>query len=150
MPRTYTQLYYHFVFATKLRYPYVTPELQADLYPFIGGALRNHGGTAIAMNGMPDHVHILARLRAHPSVAEIMKSIKGSSSNWINDTQRTTEHFGWQEGYGAFTVSTSMIEEVRRYIENQQQHHRRISLREEMISLFKKHGVDFREDRLDF
>ncbi len=150
MPRTYTQLYYHLVFATKLRHPYITAELQSDLYPFLGGAIRNHGGSALAINGMPEHVHILARLRAQPSVAEIMKSIKGSSSNWINDTRRADEHFGWQEGYGAFTVSASEVDRVRRYIENQQAHHQRMTLREEMIGLLRKHGVDFRESTLDF
>ncbi len=150
MPRTYTQLTYHFVFATKHRHPFITPELRKDLYPFIGGAIRNHGGTLISAGGMPDHVHLLAGLRAHPSVAEIMKSIKGSSSNWINDTDRTADHFGWQEGYAAFTVSRSELSKVRRYIENQEQHHQKRSLRDEMIGLFRRHGIDFRESDLAF
>jgi REP-associated tyrosine transposase len=150
MPRTYTQLYYHLVFATKLRHPYITVAVERDLYPFLGGAVRNHGGTALAINGMPEHIHVLARFRAHPSVSQIMKSIKGSSSNWINDTRRTDEHFGWQEGYGAFTVSASEVDKVRRHIENQKTYHQRTSFRDEMIGLFRKHGVDFRESEFGF
>ena len=145
MPRTYTQLNFHLVFATKQRYPYLTGDLCEDLYPFLGGAIRNHGGTALAINGMPDHIHVLAQLKAHPSLAEIMKSIKGSSSNWITGTRRTEEHFGWQEGYAAFSVSTSGIDKVREYIDDQKSRHREMSFKDEMRVLFRKHRIDFRE-----
>ncbi len=84
------------------------------------------------------------------SVSGIMKSIKGSSSHWLNDTRRINEKFAWQEGYAAFTVSTSSVATVRRYIANQESHHRTLSLRDEMIRLFRKHEIDFRELDLDF
>jgi REP element-mobilizing transposase RayT len=150
MPRTYTQLFYHVVFATKLRIPFITPDLRRDLYPFLGGGVREQGGALISVGGMPDHVHLLAGLRAHPSVADIVKSIKGSSSHWVNDTHRTEDHFAWQEGYAAFTVSKSALSRVQRYIENQEAHHRRQSLSEEMASLFHKHGIDFGNGEPDF
>ncbi len=84
------------------------------------------------------------------SVAGIMKSIKGSSSHWLNDSARMKEQFAWQEGYAAFTVSTSSLSGVKRYIEHQEDHHRNMSLRDEMIKLFQKHRVGFREQDLDF
>ena len=114
MPRTYTQLYYHLVFATKLRFPFLVPEVCRDLYPFLGGAIRNQGGSLIAIGGMPDHVHLLVRLKPVSSPAQILKSIKGSSSHWLNDTRKTREKFAWQEGYAAFTVSSSSLQAVKR------------------------------------
>ena len=150
MPRTYSQLYYHLVFATKLRLPWLKSEVCQDLYPFLGGAIREQKGSLISIGGMPDHLHLLVRLKPVTSLARIMKSIKGSSSHWLNDTCKVRDQFAWQEGYAAFTVSTSALESVAAYIENQEHHHRDMPLRAEMIQLFNKHKIDFREDELEF
>ena len=138
MPRTYTQLYIHIIFATKQRLPFIRPDLRDALYPFLGGAVRNHGGTALAIGGMPDHVHLLTRIRSRASVAGLVKSLKGSSSKWINDQRILSDHFGWQEGYAAFSVSPSQLDRVRRYIENQEEHHRDMSTDDELTRLVKK------------
>ena len=150
MPRTYTQLYYHLVFATKLRTPYIHPELRRDLYPFLGGGIQELGGALLSIGGMPDHIHLLVSLRSHPSVADAVKAIKGSSSHWVNDTARLSDHFGWQEGYAAFTVSRSALPRVQRYIENQEAHHRKQSFTDEMITIFRRHGLEVDPKQLDF
>jgi len=145
MPRTYSQLYYHLVFATKLRLPVLNPEVSQDLYSFFGGALRNHGGSLISIGGMPDHVHLRIRLRPSSSLAQIVKSIKGSSSHWLNDSHQTPDKFAWQEGYAAFTASTSSLRSVQRYIENQERHHKSMSLAAEFTKLLEKHEIDNQE-----
>lgn len=149
MPRTYTQLYYHVVFSTKHRLPVLSCELAGELYPLVGAVVRDQGGALIAVGGMPDHVHLLAGLRPHPSVAAIVKAIKGSSSHWINEGRRTPDHFAWQEGYAAFTVSPSVLRRVQGYVEQQEQHHKRRSFELEMIHLLKKHGLSIQEGDLD-
>ena len=81
-------------------------------------------GILLAIGGMPDHVHILARLKTDLSLAMMLKAVKGESSRWVNAEKRPAQRFGWQEGYGAFSVSASHLERVRRYIHNQERHHR--------------------------
>lgn len=144
MPRTYTQLYYHLVWATKLRLPFLEPAVRGDLYPFIGGVVRDLGGVMVAIGGMPDHVHLLAGLRAQPSLARIVKTIKGSSSHWLNSSRPTADRFAWQEGYAGFTVSRSALAAVRSYIEHQEAHHQKMSFQQEMVRLLEAHAVEFR------
>jgi REP element-mobilizing transposase RayT len=140
---TYTQLRYHLVFSTKNRMPFITGELRGALYDYMGGVLRGHGGTLLASGGMPDHVHLLAGWGTTVSVAEMLKLVKGSSSHWLNDRPDAPPGFAWQEGYGAFTVSASQVPAVKRYILNQEAHHRKVSFLEEFRTLLEKHGVDF-------
>jgi len=149
MPRTYTRLCFHIVFATKHRRSWISPELALELYPFIGAIVREHGGTLIAVGGMPDHVHLLVELRPHPSITTVVKAIKGSSSRWINEAERAPEHFAWQEGYAAFSVSPSVLGRVRTYVLNQEQHHRKETFRTEQKELLAKHGIPFQEDDLE-
>ena len=149
MPRTYTRLCFHIVFATKHRIPWVGADLARELYSFIGAIVRDHGGTLIAIGGMPDHVHLLVDLRPHPSLSEVVKAIKGSSSRWINEEKKVTDRFGWQEGYAAFSVSPSVLPRVQSYVLNQEQHHRKATFESEQRELLTKHGIPFREDELE-
>ena len=142
MSGTYTKLRYHFVFATKGREPMILPGLKTDLYAYMAGIIRRQKGVALEINGMPDHVHILAGMPPTLSVAEIMKRIKGATSYWINDQGRLDRHFAWRPGYGAFTVSESQVAKVRRYIRNQEEHHRNQSFDDEMALLLERHGLD--------
>ncbi len=102
-------------------------------------------GTPIAINGMPDHVHLLIRYRADLSHSEMLQQIKGRSSKWINEAWPQRGQFSWQEGYGAFSVSESMKEDVRAYIAGQEEHHRKISFQDEFIAFLKRHGIEYDE-----
>src|SRR5215216_2649912 len=123
--------------------PVISGEFRSALYDYMGGVLRGYGGVLLAVGGMPDHVHLLAGWGTTLSVAELLKNLKGSSSHWINDRPDVPQHFAWQEGYGAFTVSASQVPAVKKYILNQEAHHRKVTFLEEFMTLLKKHGVDF-------
>lgn len=145
MPSTFTNLLYHIVFSTKNRMPSIQPELQETLYEYMGGVLRGEGGMLLEIGGVSDHVHLLAKIKTDVAVAKIIKLVKGKSSRWVNAEKRPTHHFQWQEGYGAFTVSASHEERVRRYIRNQERHHRRTTFRDELIALLNRHGIVYDE-----
>jgi REP element-mobilizing transposase RayT len=143
MPSTYTNLLYHIIFSTKNRELLIDETWKEELYKYIGGIVRANGGTCIEINGMPDHVHILAKLKPAISVADMLKLIKSNSSKWINDEKIPGRSFAWQIGYAAFSVSESQIYAVRWYIRNQAGHHRKQSFQEELIELLKRHGVEY-------
>ena len=142
MPSAYANLLYHIVFRTKNSVPLIKPEVQPVLYQYIGGIAGTQRGVLIEAGGMPDHVHLLLSLRTTPSLAEVVKNIKGGSSRWMNQRPETVDHFGWQDGYGAFTVSPSQLDVVRRYIQRQEEHHRKITMADEWELLLRKHGLD--------
>jgi REP element-mobilizing transposase RayT len=145
MAGTFTNLVYHIVFSTKDRIPLISGELAERLYEYMGGIIRGEGGTLLEIGGMPDHVHLLARFKADASVATMVGRIKSHSTLWVNEQRRIAGRFQWQAGYGAFSVSESRISAVRTYIRNQPEHHAKVSLRDELIALLKKHGIDFDE-----
>ncbi|HSK78827.1 MAG TPA: IS200/IS605 family transposase [Thermoanaerobaculia bacterium] len=146
MARTYTKLIYHLVFSTKERIPLIASEIRDRLYEYLGGVIRGEKGSLMEIGGMPDHVHILARFGAAIAVSEMLKRIKGSSSHWLS--QETGTWFAWQNGYGAFSVSESQVAAVRKYIQQQEEHHKRISFKDELISLLRKHRIEFDEGDL--
>jgi REP element-mobilizing transposase RayT len=143
MPRSYTNLIYHIVFSTKERKPLITPDRQDRLYEYIVGIVRGLGGIALAINGMRDHVHLLVKLRPDKSLSEILRDLKSNSSSWMHDVFPDAKDFSWQNGYGAFTVSVSQVEIVKRYIANQQRHHSKTSFEEEFVGLLQKHEIEF-------
>jgi putative transposase len=147
MPQSYTNLIYHIVFATKNRQPLITDDVKSRLYDYIGGTIRRTGGIALAINGMEDHVHVLAKLRPDKSVSDVLRDLKANSSGWMHDVFPELEDFSWQNGYGAFTVSASQIDKVKEYIANQEEHHRKIvSFRDEFIKLLKANEIEFDEN----
>ena len=148
MPSSYTNLLYHVVFSTKNRQPFLQHELQEELYRYIGGILRSEGGIQVEIGGVPDHVHILMRLKPTQQVSQVLNKIKANSSKWINDHQKVPTKFVWQEGYGAFSVSESQVDSVRGYIQNQAEHHRRRTFREELEALLERYGVVFDPEQL--
>jgi putative transposase len=145
MSDTFTNLLVHIVFSTKHRAPLIQEPLQERLYEYLGGILRQKGGILLEIGGMPDHVHLLARIKADCSVAEIVGTIKSCSSKWVNPTFPQFEDFKWQVGYAAFSVSESQVSAVRRYIRNQAEHHAHLSFKDELIALLRKHGIEFEE-----
>ena len=143
MPSTFTNLLFHVIFSTKDRKQFIAPEWQDELYAYIGGIVRNLGGTQLAAGGIADHVHLLQKLRPATALSDALAKIKANSSKWINDEKFPDRRFAWQEGYAAFSVSESAVDDVRSYIANQEEHHRRMSFRDEMIAFFAKHGIEY-------
>ena len=144
MPGTFSNLSVHLVFSTKDRIPMLQRPNREILFSYIGGIVNGMGGVNIAVGGMPDHVHIIARLSTSQSVADAVRTIKSNSSKWMNE-RATDPKFGWQRGYGAFSVSQSTVPAVVLYVRNQERHHRQRSFKEEMAALLTKHGLDFDE-----
>ncbi|MDK2971108.1 MAG: REP-associated tyrosine transposase [Candidatus Sumerlaeota bacterium] len=143
MAHTHTVLLYHVVFSTKARLPCLTPQARELLFPYMSGIIANHGGSALLINGVADHVHILCQLRSQPDIATIVQAIKGGASSWYNREAKASPVLHWQEGYGAFTVSPSQKETVLHYIANQEAHHRRRTFAEEYEEMLVKSGVEF-------
>ncbi|HYK03318.1 MAG TPA: IS200/IS605 family transposase [Thermoanaerobaculia bacterium] len=141
MPHSYSSILVHIVFSTENRKPQLDPALEERLYPYLGGIVRETGGSLFTVNGVEDHVHLLASLSGKLAIAEVVRRIKGSSSKWIHETFPERAQFAWQRGYGAFTVSQSQVPRVAAYIERQKVHHARMSFRDEFVRLLKGHGI---------
>ncbi len=145
MANTYTQIHIHFVFAVKFRNGIILPEWKETLYKYIAGIIQNNDHKLLAINGMPDHIHILIGVRPNQSISDLMKAIKQNSSLWINDNKLSRCHFEWQEGYGAFSYSKSQLDNVIHYIQNQELHHQKKSFREEYLDFLQKFEIDHDE-----
>ena len=145
MSDSYTNLLYHIVFSTKDRRPLITAEYELRLYDYIGGTIRDLGGISLALNGTEDHLHLLAKLRPDRSLSDVLRKLKANASGWMHRVFPRLEDFTWQRGYGAFTVSQSNVEEVRRYIARQKVHHRRVSFRDEFIQFLKVNRIEYDE-----
>ena len=145
MPNTYTQIYIQVVFAVSGRQSLITPSFREDLFKYIGGTMRNAGQKLIAINGMPDHVHILVGLKPTVAISDLVKDIKVASSRLINDKKWVRGRFSWQEGFGAFSYSQSHLSKVASYIENQERHHARRSFRDEYLSMLNSFQVQHDE-----
>jgi REP element-mobilizing transposase RayT len=148
MPSTHLSLHYHLVFATKNREGFLTAECKPRVHQYLGGTVNGLGGRIEAVGGMTDHVHLLAELRATHTLADFMRELKKQSSIWIHDELRIPA-FAWQEGYAAFTGSASAVPNVRRYVQNQEEHHRVRSFREELEIMLDKAGVKYDPRYLD-
>ena len=143
MPHTFACLLVHVVFSTKDRAPDLPPELATRLFPYMGGIVRECKGTALIVNGPADHVHLLLSIPATVSVADLLRVLKTNSSRWVHEQFPERKGFGWQTGYGAFTVSGSRLNDVRNYIASQEAHHRKVSFQEEFLTLLRKHGLEY-------
>jgi putative transposase len=143
MPNTYTQLYIHLVFAVKYRAAVISPVWAERLYKYITGIVQNNGHKMLAINSMPDHLHLFIGLHPNQSISELMRLVKGDSSEFINKEKLTGSKFSWQEGYAAFSNSHSQIDAVVKYIANQQQHHTKKTFREEYLQMLKEYAVEY-------
>ena len=143
MSNTFTNLIYHVVFSTKYRRATITEGFRSDLYAYVGGLVRNRDGIPLEIGGTEDHIHLLAKLSPKYAIMDVLRVVKALSSKWVNDEQALDRRFEWQAGYGAFSVSFSQVEKLRFYIQNQQEHHRKISFQAEFLSFLRKHHVEF-------
>jgi REP-associated tyrosine transposase len=114
----------------------------------MGGITREREGIALAIGGMPDHVHLLLKFKPKVALSDVIRDIKAVSSKWMNETKEGLHKFGWQDGFAAFTVSESQVEAVRRYIERQEDHHRSIDFKAELLALFQKNRIQYDEATL--
>ena len=144
MPSTHLSLHYHLIFGTKNRQPLIADSWRERLHGYLGGAVRTIDGVPEAVGGTADHVHLLVGLRATHRLADVLREIKHASSQWAHESIVAND-FEWQEGYGAFTVSASKIEVVKKYIAQQEEHHRKSSFAEEYVTFLRESGVDYDE-----
>lgn len=145
MATTFSNILYHVVFSTKDRLPRIQEHASERLYEYIGGIVRAGGGILLEIGGMPDHVHLLMKLKADTPVATTVRLIKANSSRWMTQNFCADDRFEWQTGYGVFSVSASKAGDVRRYIRNQREHHSRVPFKRELVSLLEKHGIEYDE-----
>lgn len=143
MASTFLSLHYHIVFSTKERRPFITPASRSRLHEYLGGTINGLGGFSGQVGGVADHVHLLVGLKATHCLADFMRELKKASSNWARENGEPA--FAWQDGYAAFTVSASMRERVRQYIQNQEQHHAKRDYVAELKELLGKHDVKYDE-----
>ena len=148
MGNSFRCLRYHLVFSTKNRAPHIAPELRQRLYEYIGAIFKHENGQLLTAGGTADHVHLLASIHPSVSVADMLRKVKASSSKWIHEAFPEHRVFAWQEGYGAFSVSQSNVEQVRHYIEQQEEHHRRMTFEEEFVEFLERHGISYDEQYL--
>ena len=145
MPNTYTQLYIHVVFTVQNRQCLISKEWKDELYKYISGIVHNQKHKLIAINGMPDHIHILIGLNPVQSISKLMQDIKGDSSKWINEKSFIKGRFSWQEGYGAFSYGKSQLPQIINYIEKQEEHHKKKSFIEEYKEILSAFAIDYDE-----
>jgi REP element-mobilizing transposase RayT len=133
------------VFSTKRRIPLFTGDVQPHLYSYMGTVLRTHDSRLLSAGGTADHIHLLASIGKQLAISELVREVKAKSSGWIHREFPRMKEFRWQSGYAAFSVSSSGIETVRRYIESQCEHHKRSTFQDELRTLLRLHNVEFDE-----
>lgn len=146
MPNTYTQLYIHTVFAVKYQHSLIQPHFIKQLFSVIGNLLNETGCQTIIVNGVEDHVHCFFRLKSTLSLSDVMKSVKAKSSKWVNESKLHSNRFEWQKGFGGFSYHPSMVNKHYSYIENQSEHHRLETFRNEYMRILKEFNVEYNQD----
>ncbi len=142
MANTYTQIYIHIVFAVKGRACIIPKSRSEELFKYITGIVRRRGQKMLAINGMPDHIHIFIGMEPSVSISDLVRDIKAGSSNFVNEHRLVQGKFSWQEGFGAFSHSKHEVDRIIRYVRNQQEHHRVKSFREEYVALLTEFAVE--------
>jgi putative transposase len=145
MSNTYSQIHIQCVFAVKYRDAVIRKPWKERLHKYIIGIVNNNGHKMLSINSMPDHVHLFFGMRPKQSLSELMQLVKGDSSEWINKEKLVKGKFRWQDGYGAFSYSKSHTDAVVKYILNQEEHHKKVSFRDEYIDMLKKFEVEYDE-----
>jgi putative transposase len=143
MPNTYTQIYIHSVFTVQNRVSLILPQWKDELYKYISGIVQNNGHKLIAINGMPDHIHLFIGMKPNQSLSDLMQDVKGDSSKWIHEKDFVKGKFEWQAGYGAFSYSISQIDTVVKYINNQENHHHKVTFIQEYLDFLEKFMIPY-------
>jgi|SRR5688572_21070414 len=146
MSQSLAQIYLHIIFSTKDRYPWLkTKVLQRDVHAYISATLNNMDCPCLITGGVADHVHTLCRLGRQTTIANLVRDIKKASSSMLHDRDKLLRDFHWQKGYGAFSISPAHVDPLKKYILNQEEHHRKETFQEEFMRLLKKYGMEYDE-----
>jgi putative transposase len=145
MPQSLAKIYVHLIFSTKNRERLLDDDIRADLSAYLGGILRELDSPALEINTEPDHAHLLFNLSRTQSLSDVVSHLKRASTVWLKTKAKTYAKFHWQNGFGAFSVSQSSVEQVREYIRVQAAHHQKISFQDEFRALLKRYGIEFDE-----
>jgi REP element-mobilizing transposase RayT len=143
MAHTYTNILIHALFSAKDRQFWLIPEIREEVFRYLGGTLNELRGQSLLVNGPRDHVHMLFDQPRTLSIATVMEKVNANSSGWVKERWPERRYFGRQAGYAAFSVSKSHVEQVKRYISNQEEHHRKVTFQEELVAFLKKHGIEY-------
>lgn len=143
MANTYTQIHLQCVFAVKYRNALIDTKWKERLHQYITAIVQRNSHKLLAINSMPDHLHMLFGFRPNQSLSDIMRIVKGESSEWINKQKFTSSPFRWQQGYGAFSYTKSHMPAVCKYIENQEEHHRKKTFLEEYEEFLQRFEVEY-------
>lgn len=146
MPQSLAKILVHTVFSTKARRPFLHDrDLRTEMHAYLGGILANRDCQPIIVGGVADHVHLLCALSRTEDAATMVKEVKRSSSLWIKSKSTELNDFSWQSGYGIFSIGFSQIPTVKRYIANQEEHHRKMTFQDEMRSLLTRYQIEYDE-----
>ncbi len=148
MANTFSQIYIQVIFAVKGRENLISKSWRDELFKYITGICKNNNQKMISINGVSDHIHILIGLKPSMALSDLIQDIKANSSRFINEKNWVKGKFNWQEGYGAFSYSHSQLDDVIKYIENQEVHHSKKSFKEEYLTFLKKFEIDYDEKYL--
>lgn len=146
MPQSLSKVYLHVVFSTKNRVPHLSDRvLRQETHAYLAGACRNLGSPSLIVGGVEDHVHISCFMSRTLTMADFIGELKRESSKWIKTKARSLSDFHWQSGYGIFSIGPSHVEDLRKYIADQENHHRRETFKDEFRRLLKKYDIDYDE-----
>lgn len=145
MPQSLVSLLVHVVFSTKHRAALIAPEIEAELFAFTAGVLKNHDSRLLAANGTGNHVHLLISLSKNVALSHLIQELKKSTSRWIKTRGLKFRNFQWQDGYGAFTIGESGVPALKQYIARQKEKHQKKSFESELVEFLKKYGIEFDE-----
>ena len=146
MANTYSQLYFHILFAVKGRTNIISKNWQDELYKYISGIVTNKGQKMMIINGMPNHIHLLLGSMPNCNLSDLVRDIKANSPKWVNEKRLVKGKFEWQVGFGAFSIGQSQIPKIVDYIKRQEEHHPTKTFREEYIGFLKIYGIGFKEE----
>jgi len=145
MAQTLVSLMTHVIFSTKSRERFITTEIESELFSYIGGILKNSESRLLDAGGDVDHVHLLISQSKNIALSALMKDVKKDSSSWIKTRGRIFRNFHWQDGYAAFSIGQSNVNDLKKYISRQKEHHRKRSFQEELIQFLNAYGIDYDE-----
>ena len=148
MSQSLSKVYVHIIFSTKNRYPFIHPDIEEELYAYIGGIIKINKGIPFQINSIPDHIHILATLPKSISQSKYLEEIKRNSSRWIKTKGKRYENFAWQRGYCSLSVSSSVTKVVSDYIINQKEHHKDLKFKQELIMFLNEYEIEYDEEYL--
>ena len=145
MPQSLCEVFIHIVFSTKDRQPFIASSIEPKLHNYLSSVCQNNECRKLAIGGMPDHIHILTSLSRKIAISTLIKELKTCSSKWMKDQHPSLSQFYWQRGFGVFSTAPSMLNRVIEYIDNQKEHHKKVSFQEEYRKWLKGYGIDFNE-----